>query len=180
MDFLQKAAISTRDSIIKIGSPLLPILVMLIGFVVFSYATQNDACFTYDDWRRPFSLWSFSALYIGALLVVTYYAYMVKVWGQNEDEFKHDSGTDKTLRFFIGGIGIFFASALFLPTINLMSKNQISFNRVEIGSETKHPKQKSWTAFVAALLIYGTIIPLGKELGDFLSGNTILDQYQRA
>ncbi len=75
--------------------------------------------------------------------------------------------------------GGFLASALFLPTINLMSKNRISFDRIEIGSETKHPKQKSWTVFVAALLIYGTIIPLGKELGDFISGNTIVDQYLR-
>lgn len=177
MDTLQGAIQKTKDSLFNTVPTLLPIIIMLTGFIVFSYAVQNDSCFTYDDWRRPFSQWSFSALYIAALVIIVYYALMTKIQTLTSEDEKFASISVRIMILIAGG---FFVSALFLPTINLMAKNRNSFDRIEVGATVKHPKQKSWTAFVAALLIYGTIIPLGKELGDFLSGNTILDQYLRA
>ena len=175
-DLFRDAAKTTRDSIMKTVPALLPVIVMLVGFIVYGYAIQNDACFTYDDWRRPFSLYSFSALFVAALLMVLYYALMVKVQSLSTE---NNNFATISVRIMILVIGSFLASALFLPTINLMSKNRNSFERIDVGASVKHPKQKNWTVFVAALLIYGTIIPLGKELGDFISGNTILDQYLR-
>jgi hypothetical protein len=172
MNKLKDTLVSASNNLVKIyqkSSFVLSLLVTIIGFIVFSYVVQEDKCFIYDDWRRPFTIVSFIILGIVSSLAVLSFALSVKM-------------SDKTgkyggllVRLLIIILGLFLVSLLYIPTINLMWKSRTSFEMIDIGSDVKHPKQKNWTMIVAGLLIYGSLIPLGKEIGNVIVGQSLVD-----
>lgn len=151
--------------------PLVYVTTTLIGFIAFSYAVQEDSCFTYDDWRRVFTLIGFSALAI--LSVFGLISLSITTTFNSDDKYK------LLIRIIMILVGTFFLSMMYGPTINLMNKSRLEFETVDIGETVKHPKQKTWTIVISALLIYGSLIPLGTILADTITGKTMIDELMK-
>lgn len=127
---------------------ILSIIIAVCGLIMFSYFSQDSACFNYNDWRRNASTVIIFVLFVGTFLYTT--PFIASAYDKNR------YAIVGRLITLIAVVGIL--SIIALPIINLTTKDETLFN---LG----HPRQKMWATVISAMLVLGSTLPLMSYIG---------------
>jgi len=119
---------------------------------MFSYFTQRDECFLYEDWRRQTSIYMLVAIVFGTLIYTFPFIAAVDV----DVAKSHEKDIWNKLIILAGTTTILILLAS--PVIHLLSKNKVNFDE-------GHPNLKGYAIFVSSVLILGSTMPLMSFLG---------------